>query len=137
MSFSHGGKCEIDDMCWDIPGTSALMCNCGLKAFLQIGYNFDGCCYLTVTIFPAALCSHLRVKERAFGLVTNPFRIQNAFFRDRISLQPMVAWDVPSATCGLNGGVCMRCIWIAVLWWTSIFDQTLGYPGEGPRWSKH
>ena len=132
MSLSHGGKCEIDDMYWVIPGTAALMCNCGLKAFLQIGCYFDGCC---VTIFPAALCSHLRVKERALGLVTNPFRIQNAFFRDRISLQPMVTRKVPSATWGFNGCFCKRCALIAVLWWASCYDQTLGYPGEGPRWS--
>lgn len=133
--LSHGVICETVVECHDLSGTGALSTICALKAYLQVLGQGDGYLCVHVTIRPAALCSHPRVKERAFRLASHVFRIQNAFICDGGAPLP---FDARLALCeGLARIWCntVAVDFLVIAWQSRLFDCTLGYPGEGPRWS--
>ena len=93
-------------------------------------------CALHVGRSPAMLYFHSRVKKRTSPLVDRA-RIQNF-----VVWQQLNGWAVSllkklgcTLLCARMMEVPRRESCIHVWWGSDIFDSTLGFPGEGPRWS--
>ena len=84
----------------------------------------------------AALCFHHLVKKSALQLTGDQTGIQNAFKQGRHQFCAATVWPPPGqftlVQCRLNSG---RLSVSGQFWSSTIFDATLGFPGEGPRWS--
>ena len=132
----HWGECE-----------ALRLLDFGFRTHIMMG-NFEsevGLCppgyparsNLMQELLPSAsLCFHLLVKKSAIQLTGDDARIQNAFIQDRHSICATM-WRLlhSRVICGRYQTNCGRLAFSCLVWFYAIFDATLGFPGEGPRWS--
>ena len=85
----------------------------------------------------AALCFHHLVKKSALQLTGDQTGIQNAFKQGRHHFRAATVWPPPGQFMVVQNAVSTVAepFFSGQFWSSTIFDATLGFPGEGPRWS--
>ena len=135
IEYVHLGNCVT--WAFSLGGPATFFPHCYLEmGDIQHPHDRGGFCMLPYDAWGLMLlCFHQLVKERAFPSCPSVLRIQNFGFGSSYLCECQV---LDLNVCGFPGG------WIddtwpvdslAPQWHASWFDQTLGFPGEGPHWS--
>ena len=130
--LSHGVQCGMVVYNGDGSRTHALKWNFRLEDRSHLPSCVSWCFSFWLVLRATLLYSHCQVKEGAIRWLCTTLRIQNALVFCSISHRiRMFSFD------SSNVGAQLICSFGAPLapWVAMDFDSTLGYPGEGPRWS--
>ena len=129
--LSRGVQCEIVAYKWDGFRIHALKWNFCKEDVPHLHFCNDWCFLICFVLHAITLYSHCQVKEGAIWWLAI-LRIRNVPFLCRPSLRIRFA-KVDYF------GIGVLALYFQLVyhddWYALDFDSTLGYPGEGPRWS--